>query len=188
MDQNYTDFLSEAEKQKLLEISRESLIHFLKFGSSMENSDKNISENLRIKTGAFVSIYVKGKLRGCIGKLSADIPLFELIRRMTISAASTDRRFKSLKYSELDNVKIELSVLTPMKRIYDISEFELGRHGIYISDGYNSGTFLPQVAEHSDWTKEEFLGHCSRDKARIGWDGWKTAELYIYEAIILKEK
>ena len=75
-----------------------------------------------------------------------------------------------------------------MKRIYSVDEFELGKHGIYIIQGYNRGTFLPQVADETGWNKEEFLGHCARDKARIGWDGWKTAELYTYEANVFSEK
>ena len=50
--------------------------------------------------------------------------------------------------------------------------------------GYRSGTFLPQVADEVNWTKEEFVGHCAQDKAGIGWDGWKDAELYVYEAIV----
>jgi AMMECR1 domain-containing protein len=75
-----------------------------------------------------------------------------------------------------------------MKKINSIDEIELGKHGIYIKQGYNSGTFLPQVAESTGWNLEEFLGHCARDKARIGWDGWKTADIYTYEAIIFDEK
>ena len=63
-------------------------------------------------------------------------------------------------------------------------EFLLHRHGIYIRKGYRSGTFLPQVADEVDWTKEEFVGHCSQDKAGLGWDGWRDAELYVYEAIV----
>jgi AMMECR1 domain-containing protein len=64
----------------------------------------------------------------------------------------------------------------------------LGKHGIYIKKDYNSGTFLPQVATQTGWSLEEFLGHCSKDKAGIGWNGWKDAEIYIYEALIFSEK
>ncbi len=63
----------------------------------------------------------------------------------------------------------------------------MGRHGIYIKKGYNSGTFLPQVATETGWSKEEFLGHCSRDKAGIGRDGWKAAEIFTYEALVFSE-
>ena len=74
-----------------------------------------------------------------------------------------------------------------MKRIESIDEIELGKHGIYIKKGYRGGTFLPQVATETGWNKEEFLGHCAQDKAGIGWEGWKTAEIYIYEALVFSE-
>jgi AMMECR1 domain-containing protein len=63
----------------------------------------------------------------------------------------------------------------------------MGKHGIYIKKGFASGTFLPQVATETGWTKEEFLGYCSRNKAGIGWEGWKDAEIYIYEALVFGE-
>lgn len=74
-----------------------------------------------------------------------------------------------------------------MKKIKSIDEIELGKHGIYIKKGNRSGTFLPQVANETHWTKEEFLGHCAQDKAFIGWNGWKDADIYIYEALVFGE-
>jgi hypothetical protein len=74
-----------------------------------------------------------------------------------------------------------------MRRIKSIDEFELGKHGIYIKKGMSGGTFLPQVATETGWTREEFLGHCAQDKAGIGWDGWKDSELYVYEALVFSE-
>jgi AMMECR1 domain-containing protein len=64
----------------------------------------------------------------------------------------------------------------------------LGKQGIYIKKGNQTGTFLPQVADTTGWSKEEFLGHCARDKAGIGWNGWKSAEMYTYEAVVFKEE
>jgi uncharacterized protein (TIGR00296 family) len=103
---------------------------------------------------------------------------------MTDASATRDTRFYPVRKEEFNDIKIEISVLTPLKKINDISEIELGKHGIYIKKGYYSGTFLPQVATKTGWTLEEFLGHCARDKAHIGWDGWKDAEIYTYEAIV----
>ena len=88
---------------------------------------------------------------------------------------------------EVDDIEIEISVLTPMRKISSIDEIVMGKHGIYIKKGYASGTFLPQVATETGWTKEEFLGHCAKDKAHIGWDGWKDAEIYVYEAYVFGE-
>jgi len=79
-------------------------------------------------------------------------------------------------------------VLTPLKRIHSPEEIIMGKHGIYIKSGFSSGTFLPQVAQKYGWNREEFLGRCSRDKAGLGWEGWKTAELFTYEAIVFKNK
>ena len=106
---------------------------------------------------------------------------------MSVSAATRDYRFGPVKPDELKKIDIEISVLTPLKKINSIDEIELGKHGIYIKKDYKSGTFLPQVATQTGWTLEEFLGHCSDDKAGIGWNGWKDAELYIYEALIFSE-
>jgi hypothetical protein len=107
---------------------------------------------------------------------------------MAIAAATHDNRFEPVSADEIDQIDIEISILTPLKKISSIDQIQLGKHGIYIKKGLNSGTFLPQVASETKWTKEDFLGHCSRDKAGIGWDGWKNAELYTYEAIVFNEK
>ena len=135
------------------------------------------------KVGVFVTLTKHGRLRGCIGHFGEDIPLGEVTREMAHAAAFEDPRFTPLREDELKDISIEISVLTPLKRIYDIKDFHYGKDGIYMRKGFRSGTFLPQVADEVNWTKEEFLGHCAQDKAGIGWDGWKTAELYTYEAI-----
>ena len=106
---------------------------------------------------------------------------------MAHAAAFEDPRFPKVTADELEDIIIEISVLTPLKRIESADEFIYGKQGIYMRKGYHSGTFLPQVAHEVDWTKEEFLGHCARDKAGIGWNGWRDAELYTYEAILFEE-
>jgi AmmeMemoRadiSam system protein A len=106
---------------------------------------------------------------------------------MAIAAATNDKRFKPVTMDELDELSIEISVLTPLKKIHTKEEIEIGRHGIYIKQGLYHGTLLPQVATENNWSVDEFLGYCAKNKARIGWDGWKTAELFTYEAIIFSE-
>ena len=139
---------------------------------------------LNERCGAFVSLHQDGRLRGCIGHFGEDTRLADIVAEMARAAAFEDPRFPRLRPEELGYTDIEISVLTPMRRIHSIDEFQLHRHGIYIRKGRRAGTFLPQVADEVDWTKEEFLGHCSRDKAGLGWDGWRDAELYVYEAIV----
>jgi hypothetical protein len=133
----------------------------------------------------FVSIYVKGELRGCIGNFAQEETLNDLIQRMAVSAAC-DHRFKNLQPDEADDMELEISVLSPLQKIESVAEIEPGKHGIYIKKGLNSGTFLPQVAKKTGWNLEEFLGHCARDKAGFSWDGWKDAEIYTYEAFVFR--
>ena len=168
--------LSDDEKRMLKTIAYESINERLKV--------KDIPSTLHQKCGAFVSLHKHGRLRGCIGHFGEDTPLYEIVAEMARAAAFEDPRFTPVSRDELDDIDIEISVLTPMRRIQSLDEFELHRHGIYIRKGYRSGTFLPQVADEVNWTKEEFVGHCSQDKAGLGWDGWRDAELYVYEAIV----
>ncbi|MCK4881241.1 MAG: AmmeMemoRadiSam system protein A, partial [Bacteroidales bacterium] len=145
-----------------------------------------LTETLEIRCGAFVSLYVDHHLRGCIGTFSEEEPLYKNVTKMAVSAAIDDSRFTSIHPDELSRLELEISILTPRQRIYDPSEIVIGKHGIYIKHGANRGTLLPQVAVKQDWSIKEFLGNCSKYKAGIGWDGWKAAELYTYEAIIFK--
>lgn len=180
--------LSEKDMQDLLNVARTTIDQYVQDKTIPDIDQSAYSETLLTHAGAFVTIHKKDKLRGCIGRFNPDVPLYRVVQDMAVSAATKDYRFPPVEADELGKIDIEISVLTPLKKINSIDEIELGRHGIYIKQGYNSGTFLPQVAESTGWNLEEFLGHCARDKARIGWDGWKTAEIFTYEAIIFDEK
>jgi hypothetical protein len=185
LTQTNTDFSLSAEDKKMLkDIALQSIVDSLNgkpIAQPIVNSQLSI---LNSKCGAFVSLHKHGHLRGCIGHFGEDYPLHEIVAEMARAAAFEDPRFMPVTRDELNDLDIEISVLTPMRRIQSLDEFELHRHGIYIKKGYRSGTFLPQVADEVNWTKEEFVGHCSQDKAGLGWDGWKDAELYVYEAIV----
>jgi uncharacterized protein (TIGR00296 family) len=109
------------------------------------------------------------------------------VKASAISSAFEDSRFPPLSRAEFDKVDFEITVLGPMKKINDINEIILGKHGIYIKKDFRSGTMLPQVPIEYGWTREEFLGYTSRDKAGLGWDGWKSADIYIYEGLVLEE-
>ena len=174
--------LSDEEKRKLKEIALTSIRDSLDGRRIAE--PKGLTKTLESKCGAFVSLHKQGRLRGCIGHFGEDTALHEIVAEMARAAAFEDPRFMPVTKEELNDIDIEISVLTPMRRIQSLDEFELHRHGIYIRRGYRSGTFLPQVADEVNWTKEEFVSHCAQDKAGIGWDGWRDAELYVYEAIV----
>ena len=176
--------LTDEEKPLLKKIAYESIKDSLDGKRIAQPSLNSQLLTLNSMCGAFVSLHKQGRLRGCIGHFGEDVPLYEIVAEMARAAAIEDPRFLPVTRDELDELDIEISVLTPMRRIQSLDEFQLHRHGIYIKKGYRSGTFLPQVADEVNWTKEEFVGHCSQDKAGLGWDGWRDAELYVYEAIV----
>ncbi len=179
--------ISEAEKAELMKKARHSILNFVTTGNRGQLLAPETNGTLTEKAGVFVSIYIDGKLRGCIGGFAGEQTLNEMVQRLAASSAC-DRRFKPVQADELDKMKLEISVLSPLKKIKSVDEIMLGKHGIYIKQEFSSGTFLPQVATKTGWTLEEFLGHCARDKAGIGWNGWKTAEIFVYEAVVFREE
>lgn len=186
LKENNTFNLTLSEQKYLLELARNTLeIHY-----RIKNKSRIIQtpdeKNLNQKAGVFVSLYYKNKLRGCIGTLSASETIIDNVKKMVISA-SKDRRFENLNTDEIAELDIEISLLSPLKKIYSIDEIIPGKHGIYIEQGLNSGTYLPQVATKTGWNTEKLLSHCSQDKAGLGWEGWKTANIFTYETLVFKE-
>ncbi len=181
------NFTSE-EKGLLFEIARNSIKSNLYEKTRFKPDEKKLPEALKRPLGAFVTLKINGVLRGCIGRFVSTKPLYELVGESAISSAFGDPRFPGLTLSEYEKVEMEITVLGPMRKISNISEIELGKHGIYVKKGINAGTMLPQVATENGWSVEEFLGYTARDKAGIGWDGWKTADLFIYDGMVLEEK
>ncbi len=180
--------LTEKDKTDLLKIARNTLNTYIKDGTKPVINTSDFSSTIKQNCGAFVTLKINGELRGCIGKFMPDKPLYQIIQDMAVSSSTEDYRFNRVTKDELNKITIEISVLSPLKKISSPDEIILGKHGIYMISGGASGTFLPQVATETGWTKEQFLGHCAQDKAGIGWDGWKKAELYVYTAIVFSEK
>ena len=176
---------TEAEKRSMLAAARASIYSALRLDHDIDDTPVGILKEKGY--GVFVTLHLDGRLRGCIGRFTSSSTLHATIREMARSAAFSDPRFPALSRNEAHKIKIEVSVLSPLKRIHSIDEFKLGRDGIYMIKGPYHGTFLPQVATETGWTTEEFLGHCARDKAGIGWNGWKDAELYTYQTEIVEE-
>lgn len=178
---------TEAERNLLFSIAREAIEARLGIRKLPASDYNGITANLREPYGAFVTLKINGALRGCIGRFISSEPLWEVVRASALSSAFEDPRFTPLTEQEYRKTSIEITVLGPLKKINSIGEIVLGRHGIYIKKDFRAGTMLPQVATENGWTVEEFLGYTSRDKAGIGWDGWKTADIYIYEGLVLEE-
>jgi len=178
--------LEKAEGDELLRVARNAIEESVDPNLPLAPLATPPGEALQTCCGAFVSLYVDEKLRGCIGTFSEEEALYRNVKKMAVSAATTDTRFSPILPEELDRLSIEVSVLTPRTRIYDISDIVIGKHGIFMTQGLNRGTLLPQVAVAQNWNVEELLGNCSKHKAGLGWEGWKTAELYTYEAHIFR--
>ena len=187
VEDNHQFSLSEQDKQSLLALARSTVEQYASHHTVPELELTNYSEPLKSNCGAFVTINKQGALRGCIGRFDAEEPLVKVIQEMAVAASSQDYRFSPVTQSELPELSIEISVLTPLKKIKSISEIQMGRDGIYIKKGLQSGTFLPQVARETGWSKEEFLSRCADEKAGLGPDGWKDADIYIYQALVFGE-
>jgi AmmeMemoRadiSam system protein A len=179
--------LTDKDKKELLKIARTTFEQYIRFNKTPEINSSGFSETLKTPAGAFVTLHENGDLRGCVGLFTPTEPLYKVVQEMAIAASTQDNRFPQVNPTEIGKISIEISVLTPLKKIHSTNEIVLGKNGIYIKKGYRSGTFLPQVANETGWTIEDFLGHCARDKAGLGWDGWKDADLYTYEAIVFSE-
>ncbi len=180
--------LPEIDKKSLLCLARNTINGEVSSVKPPPFSHALVTDILRQRVGAFVSVYVNGKLRGCIGTFSEEDFLYRNVKNMALSASTSDSRFRPIGPEELENLMIEISVLSPRKQIFDKGEIILGKHGIYMKSGMNRGTLLPHVAISQNWSVDEFLGNCARNKAGIGWDGWKTADLFIYEALVFNSQ
>ena len=178
---------TEQEKKQLFTIAKNSIQSRLYGNKNPVIDEKTVPDNLKVPMGAFVTLKIDGVLRGCIGRFISSEPLYSVVGESAISSAFEDPRFSPLTKEEFKNTKIEITVLGPLKKINNINEIILGKHGIYIKKDHYAGTMLPPVAIENRWTVEEFLGFTSRDKAGLGWDGWKNAEIYIYEGVVLEE-
>lgn len=178
--------LSDTQKRKLLEIARQSLENYVREGKRVNFSCADAELNQ--KRGAFVTLTEHSELRGCIGRIVADMPLCEVIADMAIEAGSQDPRFYPVKPDELKDIEIEISVLSPIEKISDINKIEVGKHGLIIRKGFYSGLLLPQVATEYAWDRLTFLEQTCQ-KAGLPKDAWKSGvEISIFSAEVFSEK
>ncbi len=178
--------MNDKQKQTLLKVAHDTVEAVIK--RRLLQKTKSDDPELNASCGCFVTLKNKGRLRGCIGQFTSDCPLIELVAQMARASASSDPRFFGDRISvrELDNLDIEISVLSPLQRTDDPLSLRLGVDGIYIKKGRASGCFLPQVATETGWSKEEFLSYCCEHKAGLVADAWKDpdTEVYLFSAEI----
>ena len=180
--------LMEEEQDELLAISRNTLEGYIKDKITPTIIVKH--EYLNTKLGAFVTLKKDGELRGCIGNFEPTNSLAEVVQQVTIQAATKDVRFSPVQEDELDDITIEISVLSPRFQIEDPEEeIEIGKHGVYIQKGNRAGVFLPQVATENDWNLDKFMGELCSQKAGLSWDCWKEddLEIYVFSAQVFEE-
>ncbi len=168
--------ITENEKEELKKLAR-SAIGTVLFRKTFQIPD--IPEKFNEKGGAFVTIKKKGDLRGCIGYIEAELPLCETVKNAAIHAAFNDSRFSPLQENEWDDIDLEISILTPLKKIDDVLKIEPGVHGLYIKKGYNTGLLLPQVAVEYGWNRTTFLEHACY-KAGLPKNAWQSTDVDIY--------
>ncbi|MCL2294511.1 MAG: AmmeMemoRadiSam system protein A [Spirochaetes bacterium] len=178
--------ITEEEKKILLESARETIAAKLENRKAVYTP---ATKTLEAINGAFVTLHKFGQLRGCIGNLIGVKPLYATIREMALASAFDDPRFPPLSKKELEEIDIEISVLSPLKKINSIDEIKIGEHGILLKMGFSSATFLPQVAVEQKWGVKELMENVCF-KAGMDVNSWKApdAELFVYSAIVFGEK
>ncbi len=173
------------QQEALLTLARAAIAAYLESGEiPTYTTDDPV---LARRAGAFVTLKMNGELRGCIGHTWADQPLYRVVQRMAVAAATGDPRFPSLTPAELANTTTELSVLSPFRRLTDVEQIEVGQHGLMIFQGGQQGLLLPQVPVEEGWTREEYLENLCR-KAGLPPGCWQAeAALYAFTAVVFGE-
>ncbi len=170
--------LSPLERAALLGIARAALRHHLGVGPAPDLGGEGA---LAAERGAFVTLHHGRELRGCIGTFHPVGPLARTVAAMAVSAASEDPRFFPVRADEVDDIAIRVSVLGPLTPMRDLSEVEIGRHGLLVKSGWHRGALLPVVAAEQGWDAATFLDRCCL-KAGLAPDAWRdrgtTVELF----------
>jgi AmmeMemoRadiSam system protein A len=191
------NYLSREEEKLLLRIARASLGAYVRDHCRVDVNTFHLTDTLREKHGAFVTLRNRGELRGCIGYTANEMPLAQTVAENAVNAAARDFRFPAVLADELDDITIEVSALTPgdtpetpFKRIAEISEIVIGRDGLYIErPPLRGGILLPQVPVEQGWGLPEFLSAICR-KAGYADGAWKDpgTRLYRFSAQVFSEE
>jgi len=177
--------LGPAEKRALLEFARRSIARFLASGTAP--LARGFPPLLDRKQGVFVTLTKRGELRGCIGHMGDDLPLGQATGTMALNAAFADQRFAPLEASELSEIDIEVSVLTPLEHVTGPEAIKIGRDGVVIRKSGRSAVFLPEVPVEQGWDRTALLAHLCT-KAGLPADAWTTgAEFYTFRSIHFQE-
>jgi len=177
------------QRKQLLTVARNAVKDAVSGKQAIKVSSDDPALNAHC--GCFVTLKNRDELRGCIGMFTSDKPLIELVSDMAVASSTGDSRFFGDKITpkEVGELDIEISILSPLQKTDNPLSLRLGIDGIYIRKGYATGCFLPQVADETGWSKEEFLSYCCSHKAGLPADAWKDkkTEIYLFTAEIIEE-
>lgn len=176
----------ERDRAWLMQIAREAVTAHVTHAAQPAHDSEEL-EVARRRAGVFVTIHCRGDLRGCIGRLEADMPLPRCVAHCAVAACSQDPRFPAITPSELPDISLEISVLGPMEPAGGPADVEVGRHGLMIEQGRHRGLLLPQVAVEWRWDAPTFLSETCR-KAGLASDSWQRgATIWKFEAEVFGE-
>ncbi|MBS3818293.1 AmmeMemoRadiSam system protein B [bacterium] len=178
--------LSDKEKRKLLWTARSAINHYVKKKEVFDYTPQ--SAHLKTKKGVFVTLKKEGRLRGCIGMVEPKIPLYKAVIQAAIYAACKDTRFSPVSEEELEDLQIQISVLSSLEKIKAPRKIKVGQHGLVVAKNNQRGLLLPQVAVENGWNRKRFLQQTCV-KAGLPKDAWKSgAEIFIFEALVFPDE
>lgn len=162
--------------------AREYAWNALRANFGLEKLKRNLphSPTLLEQRGVFVTLHYQGKLRGCLGEIETDLPLYKSIQELAVAAATKDWRFNPVTPAELSEISVEISILTKPSKVNDWQKIELGKHGVIVARDGQKGVFLPQVATEGKFKLEEFLGLLCSQKAGLPAEAYKDPETVLY--------
>ncbi len=171
--------ITEGQGKELLALARQAIFERVQKMESRSIPKRDAAADA-FGSGVFVTVRVKGKLRGCLGYVGEDrVPLCDIVRDRAAAAATRDERFLPVQPDELPDLHLEVSILSPLELLTDIQNLEVGRHGAIISLAARRGLLLPQVASERGWDRTAFLENLCA-KARLPRDSWKQAKIHTF--------
>lgn len=187
-EKNMENLLNEDQKERLLKLARDTLTTYVNTGRRLDITEDDSALNKEM--GVFVTLHKRGMLRGCIGNIVGNKPLYMSVRDMAIQAGTQDPRFASVKPEELNEIDIEISVLSPLEKINNPDKIVMGKHGVIVRDGFRSGVYLPQVAAETGWSRDEFMDSLCAHKAGMAKSAWRNGgcDIYVFSAEVFGEE
>jgi AmmeMemoRadiSam system protein A len=179
--------LAPKERQALIQLAKKSVETAVREKKTYEPPASEFTA-LHEERGVFVTLTKKGELRGCIGLVTAEKPLYLGVRDAATYAALRDPRFPPVNVGELSGLEYEISVLTPFRRVLDVKEIHIGRDGLLMIQGHNEGVFLPQVPTEQGWDVKTYLEELGLKAglSRQAWQG-ETTDIFAFSAIVFNQ-